>query len=289
MLSNQQQESKRVINRSQLKFHETFQPETGYISKILELASKSYQGSKFEISEITGIPTGNLKGKVEPNIKYAAYMNLITYEVVKGIYMLSLTDMGKEVFEQDRYLQDHLTKWICHYGITQRFSGAIQWAYLVNEAHTGYIQGISQERLLNQAVKFWGVDITFEEAFGVVKRSYLDGIFADLEYFYVDDVSGEFKFNEIQDKEELLFVYAYAILNSWKLCYPNSMEITMIQLMNELSFGKVFGLNDDSVHEVLEDLCNEGILSVNRQLFPATIMRSATVAGILPLLYSRLL
>ena len=47
MLSNQQQESKRVINRSQLKFHETFQPETGYISKILELASKSYQGSKF--------------------------------------------------------------------------------------------------------------------------------------------------------------------------------------------------------------------------------------------------
>jgi hypothetical protein len=56
-----------MINRSQLKFHETFQPELNYISRILGLAAEGYKGSKFDISECTGIPTGNQKGKVFQN------------------------------------------------------------------------------------------------------------------------------------------------------------------------------------------------------------------------------
>ena len=63
-----------MINRSLLKFHETFQPESSYLAKILDLASQNYVGTKFEISDITGIPTGKQKGKVEPHIKYASYI-----------------------------------------------------------------------------------------------------------------------------------------------------------------------------------------------------------------------
>ena len=41
----------RMIKSTLLEFHETFQPETAYISQILKLASEYYSGSKFDISE----------------------------------------------------------------------------------------------------------------------------------------------------------------------------------------------------------------------------------------------
>ena len=60
-----------MTNKFSLEFHETFKPEAPYISKILKLASENYSGTKYEISGISGIPTGEQKGKVEPHIKYA--------------------------------------------------------------------------------------------------------------------------------------------------------------------------------------------------------------------------
>lgn len=278
-----------MINRSQLKFHETFQPEVGYIAKILELASADYSGNKFEISEKTGIPTGNQKGKVEPHIKYAAYMGLILYKYETGVYKLGLTPIGKEVYEQDPYLHENLSKWICHYGISEKNNGAPQWSFLVNDAHSGFIQGITPERLFNKTANIFESNITFEEAFGVMKRSYLDGFFSALEYLTVDEVAGVFRFNELREKDELLFVYAYAILNSWDKLLPEKTEITLIELMKELSFGKIFGLSDESVSEILDELGDEDVLALNRQLFPATIIRTSTADEMIPRLYSRLL
>lgn len=276
-----------MINRSQIRFHETFQPERGYISKILELASSNYVGNKFDISEKTGIPTGKQKGKVEPHIKYAAFMGLITYKCMKGNYYLSLTELGEEVFSQDMYLHEALSKWICHYGISCRDTGAPQWAFLINEAHPGFIQPLSFERLMSCAAIAFDTNITFDDAFAVIKRSYSDGMFADLEFLETD--TNEFKFIESFPKDELLYVYAYAILNNWDRSSSDKNEITLNELIDTLSFGKQFGLSDDSVNEVLEELSEEELFSVNRQLFPPTIIRTSTKEDILPLLYSRLM
>lgn len=278
-----------MINRSQLKFHESFQPEVGYISKILELACANYRGNKFEISEETGIPTGNQKGKVEPHIKYAAYMGLVSYEYEKKIYNLKLTDLGKEVYEQDPYLHEDLSKWLCHYGISRKNMGAPQWAFMINDVHTGFIQGITFDRLLYHSSNVFEGNITFEEAFGVMKRSYLEGFFSSLEYLYINEEKREIHFAEIPEREELLFVYAYALISNWDAILPEKQEITLLELNENLSFGKIFGLNDDSIGEVLDELADERILSVNRQLFPSTIIRTSNVEELIPRLYSRLM
>lgn len=278
-----------MVNRSQLKFHETFQPEVGYISKILELASVHYRGNKFEISEKTGIPTGRQKGKVEPHIKYAAYMGLIAYDHEKGIFDLKLTDLGKEVYVQDPYLHEELSKWLCHYGISRKGFGAPQWDFLINEAHAGFIRGITMDRLMVQASNVFEGNITFEEAFGVLKRSYLDGFFSSLEYLYINEKTGEIHFSEIPAREELLFVYAYALMSSWNALLPEKQEITLVELNENLSFGKVFGLTDDSIGEVLDEMADEEILSVNRQLYPATVIRMSNAEKLIPRLYSRLM
>lgn len=278
-----------MISRSQLKFHETFQPEAGYISKILELASINYVGDKFEISEKTGIPTGKQKGKVEPHIKYAAYMGLINYCFEKGVYNLALTPIGDEIYSQDPFLHEQLSKWLCHYGIVRKEKGAPQWSFLTNVAHPGFIQGISPERLVEQSLTFFAGNLSYEEVFGVTRRSYIDGFFADLKYIFINDYSREICFREHSAHDELLYVYAYSMLDSWNTLVPGKSEITLFELMNELSFGKVFGLSDESINEVLEELSEEGIISLNRQLFPTTIIRTALPNELIVQLYSRLL
>lgn len=154
-----------MISRTQLKFHETFQPEAGYISKILELASINYAGDKFEISEKTGIPTGKQKGKVEPHIKYAAYMGLINYCSEKGVYSLTLTPIGNEIYSQDPFLHEQLSKWLCHYGMVRKEKGAPQWSFLTNVVHPGFIQGISPERLMEQSSTVFDGNLSYEEVF----------------------------------------------------------------------------------------------------------------------------
>lgn len=278
-----------MINRSQLKFHETFQPEIRYISQIIELASRNYSGSKFDISECTGIPTGKQKGKVEPHIKYASYMGLISYTMNKGIYELSLTDLGTAVFTEDKYLQEELTKWICHYKMTQREEGAPQWAYLINKAHKGFVESLTFDSLVKSANEFFDVTISFEELFGVTKRSYKDGIFEELEFLSVEDNVSKIHFEEFSEKDELVFVYAYALLHNWSLCFPDKTEITMVELSEDLAFGKTFGFSHDTINNVLDLLSDEGLVTVNRQLYPATIIRTSEEEEIIPLLYSRLL
>lgn len=277
-----------MIKSSSLVFHETFQPEIVYIAKILKLASEEYSGNKFDISNLTGIPTGERKGKVEPHIKYASFMGLIDYSVEKGVYNLSVTKLGEEVFVQDPYLHEDLSCWLCHYGISKRSGGAPQWSYFVHNVHSGFGERISQERLFKNASAWCDVSVAnmSKNVFSVVKTSYTDGCFEKLNFATWND---NIEFLEHTEKLDLIFVYAYALLDSWERLYPDKQEITDIDLKNEIGFNKIFGLNEDECNYVIDSLAYEGILTVNRQLYPATLIRTSNVDSIIPQLYSRLL
>lgn len=277
-----------MIHKSSLEFHETFKPEMVYISKLLQLASEYHSGTKFEISEISGIPTGDQKGKVEPHIKYASYMGLIDFFYEKGVYSLKLTPVGKEVFVQDPYLHEDLTTWICHYGMTRKKTGAPQWAYLIHDVHPGFGEPLSQQRLFSLASSWCDMPASnmSKKVFSVVKGSYTDGCFSRLNFLNWTDL---ILFHEQSEKLDLAFVYAYALLDSWTRIYPEKREITDFELKNGIGFGKMFGFNEEECNYVVDSLSDEGLLMVNRQLYPATIIRTASVENIIPRLYSRLL
>ena len=275
-----------MINRSQLKFHETFQPETGYIARILELAANHFSGTKYDISERTGIPTGKQKGKVEPHIKYATFMGLINYQYDKGVYTLSLTLLGEVVYSEDRFLHESLTRWLCHYEISRKLDGAPQWEYIVREGHSGFLATNSTEHHVQKANALFGTNVSSEELFGVVKRSYLEGFFSELNYLKWDD---HIKYIEHNESPELLCVYAYALLDSWSHLLPQKQEITITELHHSLQLGEVFNLSDESVDSILNDLEYEGMLRLNRQLFPATVIRFESEQELISKLYCRLL
>ena len=277
-----------MIKGSTLEFHETFQPEMTYISKLMKLASGVYSGTKFDISKYSGIPTGNQKGKVEPHIRYAKCMGLIDYALDKGVYSLTLTPLGEEVFVQDPYLHEDLSCWLCHYGMTKKNSVAPQWEYLVHTIHPGFGDKISQDRLFTLAGTWCDVSQSnmLKKVFSVVKSSYTEGCFGRLNFLKWDR---NIEFHEHAEKFDMAYVYAYALLDSWNRVFPEKQEITDLEIKNEIGFDKIFGLNEDEYNYVIDSLSFEGVITVNRQLYPATIICTSGVQNIIPQLYSRLL
>lgn len=270
-----------------LLFHETFQPETTYIAKILELSINGFSGDKFTISELTGIPTGDKKGKVEPHIKYAKYMGLVDYTYYRGNYDLSATELGREIWNQDRYLHETLTLWLMHYMISRSNTGAKQWAYIVREINQGFTNDMSSTHMAGLIQKEFGLSPTdATKAFGVVKGSYSTGCFSNLFYLTWED---KIQFEEKTEKIEFGYLYAYALLNSWDELFPEKKEITFNEVMENIAFGKVFGLNDEDVDSVLSTLEKMGIISLNRLLYPVTIVRMSDAESVISNLYSMLM
>jgi len=271
-----------------LDFHETFQPEFPYISKILGLAIAEYRGNKFDISSITGIPTGKEKGKVEPHIKYAKLMGLIDYSYEKGTYRLTATDVGSEVRRQDKYLHEILTAWLCHYCISRPKLGAPQWTYIVRHANMGFTSDISPEFVYSGAQRELECKSILDtrKAFSVVKGSYTGGCFMSMDYLRWDEI---ISFVEKSEQIELMFLYAFALLDSWNILYPDNNEITFPEVMEKIAFGKIFGLNDEDTDLVLCSLEEKGIVKINRQLFPITVVKTASKKEIIPRLYNMLM
>ncbi len=275
-----------MINRSQLKFHETFQPELSYIAKLLDLAGKGYSGDKFQISEITGIPTGKQKGKVDPHIKYAAYMGLIRFENEKGIYTLNCTEVGNEVLEQDPFVHEKLSKWLCHCGISRINHGAPQWYYTVHLGHSGFYRADTSAHHLDKANTLFSTSISFEEMFGVVRRSYSEGFFSSLNYLKWDEKLTYLPHNY---NPEMLFLYAFSILECWDRVFSGKKEISFDDLNRNIEPGKTFNLNEEEIDSILNEMSYEGIVILNRQLYPTTIVRTVETSELVPKLYSRLL
>lgn len=278
-----------MIKGSVLEFHKTFSAEIGYIAKILQLAADNTSGTKDELSAISGIPTGKTSGKVIPHIKYAAYMGLIDYSLEsKGVYTLSQTRLGEEIFMQDPFLHEELSLWLCHYGMCRRNVGAPQWEYLIHSIHSGFGSPISPDRLFAQAQTWCDVPLgnMQSKVFGPIKGCYTRLCFEKLRFLSWED---SVEFLEHNEQFDMTFVYAYALLDSWDRLFPGKQEITDSELKDEIGFGRIFGLNEDECNYVVDALAYEGIISVNRQMYPATIIQTTSVEEIIPQLYSRVL
>ena len=261
-----------------VNFHKTFAPQDSYLSKIMELASQQYVGTKEEISEITGIPTGKTSGKVVPHILYAYYMGLISYNLEKGCYTLSLTPLGKLVRENDKYLFEDVTKMLCHYNLCDEYIGANIWSFVYR------LPVMLEETMSETAMKR-----KYNDHFGVnadltpLKKTYSeDGFLAVLGLL---DFAEGVKIKSLFYNDSMLYVYAYGLLSSWEIVFPTEYEITSDQLAEKLNWGKRFGFDDDEILFALERLEDSGIIKLNKQLVPYTLIKISEAASILPHLY----
>lgn len=266
--------------RDSINFHSTFRPEIEYIAEILKLAKDDFEGSRDEIERMTGIPTGEFSGKIEPTIKYANYMGLIEYEGSSKKYKLKLTEIGKIISNEDIYLRENISKIIMNYYITDIELGAPQWCYLFKEFE---VDGVFTKRLLqDEANKFFGKSCklaplikTYTETFSSLKL--------------LNENGEQLELNNIDIKEENVYAYAYTLLMSWKRYFQETNEITFNNIVDDIKWGKPLGFNSSKCLDALELLEEYRVVKLNKLLSPMTVIKLKEIDDVKYDLYSMLL
>lgn len=116
-------------------FHKTFVLERDNISKILAVVSKNPSADRQTVAEETGIGIGKRAsdGKVRPTIQYAIYSGLLTPDSALSKNDITLSDVGKIVFELDPRLKLSTTQWVMHYSLCRTENEALVWSFFVHD------------------------------------------------------------------------------------------------------------------------------------------------------------
>lgn len=273
------------ISNISLNFHETFSPQLVYVAKIMNLASQSFCGDKFGISNITGIPTGKSSGKVLPHIKYASFMGLINYASKGNSMELELTDLGRVVNNNDPYILEDVSKLMCNYWITDKKVGAPQWSFLFRNFSYQLENKYKLSSIADKASEFFGK----QAELGVIRNSYQNECFESLNLISIGDSERELVFNRLNQRYEYMYLYAYTLIKSWEMYFPEISEITINQVIDEIKWNRPLGLDYDGTLEVFDKLCDMNIIHINKQLNPMTVVRHTSPKEILGSIYSLLI
>lgn len=266
-----------------VNFHQTFKPECQYISSILDIADDSTWRSVKDISGITGIPQGISSGKVEPHISYAEYMGLVKSERREKRIKLSRTNLGEIIYMEDPGFQEMLTKTLLHAMILRQENGAGMWSDIFENIFPKYRNEIKKDLLILELNQLYDNKVTTKNIapfFG----SYNE-FFSELGILTIqDDVVS---CNSLSYDKEFIYMYATVLWEYWEEYYPEQDEISSIQFA-ELGFGKAFGWDVKVEYEVMEHLADRGLIRMNRQLMPYTILKLTTEDELINNLYSEL-
>lgn len=272
-----------MVKQVNINFHQTFKPECQYISSILDIADGNSWLNVKDISGMTGIPQGASSGKVEPHISYAEYMGLVKSEKKDKRIRLIRTPLGEKINIEDPGLQEPLTKLLLHAMILRQEEGASIWNKIFKDILPRYRNGIKKDMLILELNQIYNNKVTTKNIapfFG----SY-DGFFSEIGILNVE--SDVVKCNSLTYNKEFIYMYALVLWTYWEEYYPEQEEISSVQFEN-IGFGKAFGWNAQEEYEVMEYLADRGLLRMNRQLMPYTILKFTKREVLIGKLYSEL-
>ena len=267
--------------QNDVNFHGTFPPTLRYISEIVKLASQNFSGTKEEISEITGITTGDKTGKVIPHIKYAKFMNLITSsDIENGKFNLELTDLGQLIYQEDKFFIDKISKSLANYFLCDYLDGAPQWSFLFNKFNYVFDLEYPMEDVEESARLYFGKNAKIS----VLKNMYVsDYGFEGLNLIKESNKNIIFKKCIIQ--QDSLYMYGYTLLYDWEKYESNKRELNINNIVNDMRWSYKFGFDYNTTLEVLDELECLGIIKLNKQLTPITIIKTASSDDIIGNIY----
>jgi len=255
-----------------INFHQTFPANPAYIGRILSI-SDGTQRTVREISNLTGIPQGESSGKVNPHLTYAFYMGLLNEDGC------TLTELGKTILEEDRACCEELTQWLMHIHLCSA-SGAEMWNYTFRDILARNHGIVSRAYLTAQMQNKYGVKVNYSP----VLSCYTNEMTA-IDYLDVSADKVSIKPHRVQS--DFLYVYAYGLMLAWEQLFASKPEITAIELAT-LACAEAFGLTEEQWFSVMEQMVSSGIIRINRQLLPFTVIKLTNTSSLIPRLYSLL-
>ncbi|MCI5829441.1 MAG: hypothetical protein SPJ89_10385 [Treponema sp.] len=268
-----------------INFAQTFKPEKQYISSLLKITLINEVMTAKEVSLATGIPMGERSGKVIPHIEYSKYMGLLDYEKIDGnTFKLSLTSLGNIVLEEDPGLKEELTLVLLHSMLTRNGAGAPLWGVMFQTVFPKYHGSIIVEDAIKELNLIYDNKVT-RKNFSPFLNSYED-LFAPLDFINFKDEQIKLSYSQKIDKD-FLYLYAFILFSYWDELYPNRIEITAEEFAS-LKYGIRLNMDSQTEYAVLDFLNEKGLIRLNRQLNPYTILKSSAKDELIKKLYSEL-
>lgn len=258
-------------------FHKTFIPERQYIAALLKYVAAGKWGNDQEISDATGIPTGKSSGKVPAIRDYCKGMALIrpVKSAVTQAKQMELTPFGRVVLQEDQFLNESLTQWICHFNLCRPNGGADVWYHVFNKGFASLGTRFSKAALNNYLAGIFGN--ASSDIFGP-----LIGMYSDPASFFLCAALTPEKnsANFVRKPAPLLTTYSNAysawILQIMQAHFPGGGQVTVSQLNDTTGAFSVPGWNVPDSQYVIELIEQKGAIQVDRNMNPWILKPAAT-------------
>jgi hypothetical protein len=254
-----------------LNFPQDFLPDRSLLARLLDFAARSGGGTKVEIGQQTGIPTGKSTGKVEPMIHYARGMGLVSAARERGCWQLHLTGLGAVVYAEDRYLDETVTLWALHLLLCRRAwpssppAGiADPWFALFAEGGIRLGNPFERSAYLAFLTERHGQTSYLRRLSGLVPRSYIES--SCLAATNALSVAGPdvYRRHPAPGLGAYFPAYTMALFFTWDALFPQEQQVGLDQLYRESGLLNVLGWNMAQAESWVAWMVNRGFLQLDR-------------------------
>ena len=232
----------------------------------LDLDFKTGLKTLYSINENPGLNNDELVSLVGVNFpKIRAYKNLLR---VLGLYLnKNVTQIGKYILFNDKYLDNALTKWLLHYQLAKNPVAEV-WYHLTNR-FIPRLSEFTKEQAINALLRN-GVGANVSKAkfehFKDDIKFFIDKAFSEennLAGIGYLSKSGKYKKTNPRQLHPLLI--AYILFDQRKENYPEVKTVSINELLTaDGNVGKVCLLNRENLEKFLYQLQGMGYLVVSK-------------------------
>jgi hypothetical protein len=266
-----------VLENMKAYFHKSFILERDNISKVLAFASENSTADRFKIAEETGIGIGKSAsdGKVQPTIQYAVYSGLLTDESAESKNNISLSELGKIIFENDQRLKNSITQWVMHYFLARTENEALIWSFFVHEFLPQFpnFESDDLERGLRDRFSDLSERINKENR-RILTSCYTDGNALSktglLESYEKD------KYIRGNSNQSNPYLAAYILAETWEAKHPEKSMIEPSALYESGHLVTTLNLADGDLQNCLDEMSAIGVIEQMREAPPFQVVRRWT-------------
>lgn len=261
--------------------HDTFFIRKGWLSKGMErvVAKNDLFIDKTENPmDILGIGANMVKA-----LRYWLQVVGLTSEPIKGRRIQKLTQLGEEIYANDRYIEEMGTLYLLQYQLAKQDEEATAWYYFFNEftmsefTREEFVQGL-QNYIMMTADEFNVAIRSLNDDFACIINTYLPRYKSNPNKVSpennIDCPFGELGLIDIANKKQKTYkksIPAARSFNPWVIYAVimdqanGRIEIGLNELLTKsCNIGKVFNLDAIAMLDVLHEVENWGMIKIIR-------------------------
>lgn len=283
-------------------FPQTFKLEPLLLAKLLIKTHECHilHGTMYEISELTGIPTGASSGKVEPTIAYGFSCGLLFAEKTQGLWTLELTPLAKTILQEDRMLNEDVSLFMMHLMMNrvsqQQQQEGLNAAWFDVCISSKY--QISDTFDLDQLERFVkdkrGDQKYLSGLLRLILTSYdqnnVDAPFYKIPVFQIEQAQTQLKIKRLTAPLEYKFFPAYSafLFLEWDRLFSSQTQISFDDFLTQTRCNLLMNWSNKHFNRLLDWMAEKGFIQVDRLTGNALILKLLPTDRVLAEFFSEL-